>query len=90
MTPEQRRMRAQTAALTRWAYEPDRAKATRPALNGMLAKFERQVDPDGTLPPEERQTRAEALRRAHMRSLALKSSQTRAARKAAGRRGRAA
>ena len=83
MTPTQRRMRAQTAALIRWAYEPDRAKATRPALNGMLAKFERQVDPDGQMAPEERLMRAECLRKAHMRDLARRSSEVRAAKKAA-------
>jgi hypothetical protein len=45
-----------------------------------LAKFERQVDPDGTLPPAERARRAEHARKAHMTGLALASSRARDAR----------
>jgi hypothetical protein len=45
-------------------------------------RFERQVDPDGTLPPAERQRRADAARRAYFTGLAYKSSKARAAKKA--------
>ncbi|MGH3574069.1 MAG: hypothetical protein ACRDUW_19985 [Pseudonocardiaceae bacterium] len=49
----------------------------------MLARFERQVDPDNTLAPAERARRAEAARRAHMQRLALASSKARRARSVA-------
>lgn len=38
-----------------------------------LDRFEREVDPDGVLPPGERQARAVAARRAYMAALAAKS-----------------
>jgi hypothetical protein len=47
------------------------------------AYYEREVDPDGVLSPEERQRRAKAAQRAHMQLIALKSSRKRAARKRA-------
>lgn len=40
------------------------------ASRGFLARFEREVDPDGLLSPEERTRRAEYARRAYMTSLA--------------------
>jgi len=43
----------------------------------MLDKFERQVDPDGTLDPAERALRAASARKAHFSRLALKSAQAR-------------
>lgn len=80
MTPEsQRRMVASIAANARWATEPDRTAATQKARDGRLAKFERQVDPNGELTPTERRTRALAARRADMKRLALRSAQRRAA-----------
>lgn len=39
-----------------------------------LARFEKEVDPDGTLPPAERARRAEAARRAYFTALAYRSS----------------
>lgn len=53
---------------------------TRAATAGMLARFEREADPDNTLPADERRRRAEALRKAHMTRLALRSAQARKAR----------
>ncbi len=44
----------------------DARELTAPAREAFLAKFEREVDPDGQLPPEERRRRAEHARRAHM------------------------
>lgn len=43
----------------------------------MLKKFEKEVDPDGSLPPAERAKRAEHARKAYFKRLALKSAQTR-------------
>jgi hypothetical protein len=42
-----------------------------------MARFEKQVDPDGTLDPVERARRADQAMRAHMARLALKSAQAR-------------
>ena len=63
---------ARIAALNRWAHEDDPAAATSPARQGFLARFERQVDPDGTLHPDERERRARRAMRAHMISIARK------------------
>lgn len=88
-TPKQRQMASSIASLTRWAAEPDRAAATKPALDGFLARFEKQVDPDNTLDPETRRQMAETARKAHMKRLALASSKARAAKAAAKKRGAA-
>ena len=42
-----------------------------------MARFEREVDPDGTLAPDERACRAEHLRKAHFTRLALASAKSR-------------
>lgn len=88
MTPEQRQLRARVAAHERWARTPEseRTKTADAGQRGLLARFERQVDPDGVLSPAERIRRAESARRAHMARLALASSQARARRKAEQRR----
>jgi hypothetical protein len=46
-----------------------------------MSRFEREVDPDGTLPPAERAKRAESARKAHFARMALLSAQARAKRK---------
>lgn len=80
MTPQsQRSMVARIAANSRWATEPDRRAATRPGTDGLLARFEREVDPNGELTPDERRRRALSARKAHMQRLALRSAQKRAA-----------
>ena len=48
-----------------------RARAT------FLERFEREVDPDGTLPEHERRRRAEYARKAHFARLALASARAR-------------
>jgi hypothetical protein len=67
------RPQARAAALDRWASVPDTAAATSPARAAFLARFERQVDPEGLLPPDERRTRAARALRAHMIRLAESS-----------------
>jgi hypothetical protein len=84
LTPEQRRLRAQIAAHIRWSLEDPTANAVR-AQAGLVARFERQVDPDGTLEPAERARRVESARKAHMKRLALKSANTRRRRAEANR-----
>lgn len=87
LTPEQRRLRASIAAHVQWAGESDPTARTQAGRDGMLAKFAREVDPAGRLPEQERLRRAEHLRKAHMKRLALASSKARSARKAARREG---
>ena len=48
----------------------------------MLDRFEREVDPDGVLPPQERAQRAEHAKKAYFARLALASAKAR--RKKAG------
>jgi hypothetical protein len=84
LTPEQRSLRARIAANTRWSKDGNRKANAERAQRGMLAKFEREIDPDGVLPEKERRRRAENARQAHMQRMALASSKARAARKAGG------
>ncbi|MGI8685436.1 MAG: hypothetical protein ACR2MO_10170 [Acidimicrobiales bacterium] len=79
VTPAERSMRARIAAYSLHAKRDPR-ETTAPARAAFLARFERQVDPDGTLPDAER--RAEAARKAHFTKLALRSSQARRSRAA--------
>lgn len=79
LTPGERSLRARLAAHTLHASVDSRAH-TEPARVAFLARFEHQVDPQGTLSPTERARRAEQARRAYMAGLALKSSKARRAR----------
>jgi hypothetical protein len=47
-----------------------------------LARFEREVDPDGRLDPEERRRRVEQARRAYFTRLALASAKARRVKRA--------
>jgi hypothetical protein len=82
LTPAERSLRARLAVHTSWAQTTDRAARTAPARRAALQRFERQVDPDGTVDPAERRRRAEQAMRAHMAGLALRSAQARRRRKA--------
>jgi hypothetical protein len=64
---------------------PDAAAHTAPARAAFLARFEREVDPDGTLDPGERTRRAEHARKAYFLRLALASAHAREARRAGGK-----
>ncbi|GEN78703.1 hypothetical protein [Actinotalea fermentans] len=76
-TPSERTLAAQVAAHESWAHTPDRTARTAPARAALMARFEREVDPDGTLPPDERARRAESKRHAYYSRLALKSARSR-------------
>ncbi|MDP7735126.1 hypothetical protein [Mycobacterium paragordonae] len=76
-TAKGRIMRGRIGAYESWAKTPDRAARTRPARKAALERFEREVDPDGDLTPEERTKRAEWARKAHMQRMALKSAAVR-------------
>lgn len=82
LTPEQRSLRARMAAHSMHAKHDSR-QTSEPGRATFLARFERQVDPDGTLPALERKRRAEHALRAHMQGLALKSARARAKGRAA-------
>ncbi len=87
LTPAERKLRAQLAAHTSWSNTADRTARTAPARQAMRERFERQVDPDGTLDPAERTRRAESARKAHYSAMALRSVQAR--RRSAAARGAA-
>jgi len=79
-TPRQRSLQASAASLASWANTRDPSERTAPARAAFMARFERQVDPDGVLPDAERARRADAAMRSHMASMALASSRARARR----------
>ncbi len=81
MTPEQRTLRARMAAHALHAGIADPAAATAPARQAFLDRFERQVDPDGVLSPDDRRRRAEHARKSYFLGLALKSAQARGAKR---------
>ena len=58
------------------AYTQERFAAGYRMQQGLQAKFERKVDPEGKLSPQERAKRAEYARKAHMQRMALKSCAT--------------
>lgn len=64
-----------------WSRTADRTARTAPARDKFDARFEKQVDPDGLLDPAERARRAENARKAYFARLALKSAQSRRARR---------
>ena len=81
LSPAERSLRARLAAYAMHA----RHDARRTSANGraaFLARFEREVDPDGRLDPEERHRRAEHARSAYFARLALASVAARRARRA--------
>jgi hypothetical protein len=80
LTPAEKSLRARVAVHESWARTDDpaaRTAAARKASPGSLEYFERQVDPDGTMPEAERRRRAEHLRKAHFQRLALASARAR-------------
>jgi len=78
LTPAQRSTRARLAA---YAMHAEGKTNTRPASAAFLRRFENAVDPEKTLPPDERARRAEWALRAHMARLSLRASQARGKKK---------
>ena len=74
LTPTQRSMRARMAAHS--VHARGRTN-TGPATAAAMARFERQVDPEGILPPDERARRAAHARSVYYTGLALKASKAR-------------
>ena len=69
-TPAQR---GRIGAHVSWSRTADRAARTESGRKSFLARFEREVDPDGILAEAERLKRAEHARKAYMQKLALVS-----------------
>lgn len=76
-----RSQRGRLGAWTSWARTQDRAARTLPARRAFLDRFDKEVDPDGELPIQERAKRAEWARRAYYQRLAMKSAAARQRRK---------
>jgi hypothetical protein len=74
LTPAERSLRSTIAVNTSWANTEDWSARTAPARQKFDERFEKQVDPEGKLPPAERAKRAEKARQAYFQGLALKSS----------------
>ena len=72
---EQRVLRARIAA---HKLHASGRTNTAPGTKAFLDRFEREVDPEGTLDPADRAKRAEHARKAYFIGLALKSSRKRA------------
>jgi hypothetical protein len=70
---------ARIAAEISWARTNDRSARTRPAREAFLKRFEKEVDPEGTLPPTERRLRADHALRAYMLQLTKRRLATRKA-----------
>jgi hypothetical protein len=83
LSSAERTLRARLAAYTMHARH-DAKRTTTAARAAFLARFEAEVDPDGTLAPEERRRRAEHARRAYFTRLALASAKARRARRPGG------
>lgn len=81
MSPAQRILRARIGAYSLHATH-DGKETTAKARAAFLARFELQVDPDGTLDPADRARRAEAALKAHMSRMALGRVKARAIRAA--------
>ncbi|HTM85482.1 MAG TPA: hypothetical protein VL179_11405, partial [Mycobacterium sp.] len=76
-----RSRRARIAAHASWAATPNRAARTAAGTEAFLRRFERQVDPDGVLAPQERRRMAIHARTAYMLQLAERSARARARQK---------
>ena len=68
------------AAEVSWSRTADRSARTRPAREAFLNRFEKEVDPNGELPSDERRRRAEHAKRAYMLRLAKRAVAARRAR----------
>jgi hypothetical protein len=80
LDPDEMRRRGRLGALILHATHDPR-ETTKAARAAFFARFEREVDPDGVLPLEERKRRAEYAKRAFYQRLAMKGIAARKAKK---------
>jgi len=76
LTPAERSLRARMGAYAQQARY-DTKQTTQAARDTFMARFEREVDPDGVLPEAERARRAEAAKKLHFQRMAWKSAKAR-------------
>src|SRR5215204_518038 len=81
-SPAERSLRARLAAYALHAQRDPR-ETTANGRAAFLARFDREVDPEGLLEPEERRRRAEQARRAYFARLSLAAVKARQAKRAA-------
>ena len=74
LSPTEWALRARAAA---HALHAQGGTSTKAGTRAFLARFEKQVDPDGVLPVDERTRRARHALKSHMSVLALKASRAR-------------
>lgn len=74
---QDRKLAGRAGAYKSWANTGDKTARTQPARDRFLARFEREVDPDGVLTEKERKQRAIYARKAYMTQLARRSAQVR-------------
>jgi hypothetical protein len=79
-SPAERSLRARVAAHALHAQRDPR-ETTANGRAAFLARFEREVDPDGVLEPDERRRRAEQARRAYFTRLSLAAAKARQAKR---------
>jgi hypothetical protein len=80
MTPAERSLRASIAAHTRWAKAStvERQRTADNGQAGLLRRFAAEIEAEhGLLPVDELERRARSMMNAHMKRLALRSSQVR-------------
>lgn len=73
VTPEQKTTQTRAAAHRSWAKTRDRTRRTSAAREAADARFEHEVDPDGTMDPAARAQAAASARRAFYLEIAAKS-----------------
>ncbi len=83
-SPSERSLHARLAAHTLHARVTDPAAHTAPARAAFMSRWEREVDPEGVLTPEDRARRAEHAKQAYFLRLALRSAQARRAKAGRG------
>ena len=76
-SPDERALIARIASHASWANTPDPAARTAPARAARDERFVREVDPAGTLPPEELERRVAHARKAYFLGLARRSADAR-------------
>jgi hypothetical protein len=73
---------ARAAAHSSWAKTPDRAARTAAGREAAVARFEREVDPDGRMTAGDRRKAAVNAQRAHIYAMSQKGVDARQAKRA--------
>jgi hypothetical protein len=74
LSAEERSLRARIAVSERWAKTHDRTTATAPArAAAQRARWAREIDPDGVMPPAQLEARLEEMQRVHHMKVRLRA-----------------